>query len=102
MEGRESGEKIEAYCDELMMPLMSILLVPSLSSLLVKGMEYGRKDEVYHDKLMIPLMSMLLDHLSDGWCLARLVAFDYADVDGVGVLKSGGVAYSRVQEAYKD
>ena len=36
-EGRESGEKIEAYHDELMMHLMSMLLVPSLLSLSVGG-----------------------------------------------------------------
>ena len=36
---------------------------------------------------MNPTTMMLLDHLSDGWCLARLVALDQAGVDGVGMLK---------------
>ena len=40
----ESGEKIEVYHDEFMMPLMSILLVPSLSSLSVEGREGEEKE----------------------------------------------------------
>ena len=49
--------------------------------------EAEEQDEAYHDELMMPLMSILLDHLSDGWFLARLVALDQAGVDGVVMLK---------------
>ena len=42
VEGRKEGERNEACHDELMMPLMSMLLVPSLLILSVEGRKEGK------------------------------------------------------------